>query len=151
MPLVAAVVIALGLHRNAKASVLLSISACLISFWATLLQVFAPGVLPITEFVWAEISGLKITIGAMDDSLAHMMLMVVTGVGSCIHIFSYGYMKDDPGLARFYAKLSLFMFSMIGIVLANNLIMMFIFYIFLFIRRWNFGNGCNLIFSFQID
>jgi NADH-quinone oxidoreductase subunit L len=57
-----------------------------------------------------------------------MMLFVVTGVGGLIHIYSYGYMDEDPGKARFFAKLSLFTFSMLGIVLANNFIEMFIFW-----------------------
>jgi NADH-quinone oxidoreductase subunit L len=56
------------------------------------------------------------------------MIFVVTGVGGLIHIYSYGYMDEDPGKARFFAKLSLFTFSMLGIVLANNFIEMFIFW-----------------------
>ncbi len=57
-----------------------------------------------------------------------MMLLVVTGVGGAIHIYSYGYMDDDRGMARFFACLSLFTFSMLGIVLANNFLEMFIFW-----------------------
>src|SRR5690606_24774623 len=57
-----------------------------------------------------------------------MMLLIVTGVGSAIHIYSYGYMHDDPGFSRFFACLSLFTFSMLGIVLANNFLQMFIFW-----------------------
>jgi len=92
--------------------------------------VFDLGALPLGSFTWVNLPDQKliIEIGAMNDSLAHMMLLVVTGVGLCIHFFAYGYMKDDPGLSRFFAKLSLFMFSMLGIVLANNLVMMFIFW-----------------------
>ena len=56
------------------------------------------------------------------------MLVLVTGVGALIHIYSFGYMRDDEGKSRYFAGLSLFMFSMLGIVLANNFVMMFIFW-----------------------
>src|SRR5258707_6005179 len=56
------------------------------------------------------------------------MLLVVTGVGSAIHIYSLGYMKGDPGFSRYFACLSLFTFSMLGIVLSNNFIQIFIFW-----------------------
>ena len=54
--------------------------------------------------------------------------MVVTGVGALIHIYSLGYMRDDEGKSRYFAALSLFMFAMLGIVLANNFVMLFIFW-----------------------
>src|SRR4051812_49711019 len=56
------------------------------------------------------------------------MLLLVTGVGALIHIYSLGYMRDDSGKSRYFASLSFFMFSMLGIVLANNFVMMFIFW-----------------------
>src|SRR5947208_8311006 len=56
------------------------------------------------------------------------MTLVVTGVASAIHIYSVGYMHDDRALPRFFACLSLFTFSMLGIVLADNFLMMFIFW-----------------------
>jgi len=56
------------------------------------------------------------------------MMLIVTGVGGAIHIYSYGYMHEDRSMARFFACLSLFTFSMLGIVLANNFLMMFIFW-----------------------
>ena len=64
----------------------------------------------------------------LDDplSIILMMMLIVTGVGGAIHIYSSGYMHDDPGYSRYFACLSLFTFSMLGIVLANNFIMMFI-------------------------
>ena len=62
------------------------------------------------------------------DALSLMMLLVVTGVGGAIHIYSYGYMDEDRSKSRFFAELSLFTFSMLGIVLANNFLMMFIFW-----------------------
>jgi NADH-quinone oxidoreductase subunit L len=78
--------------------------------------------------VWMDFVGLRIQIGMLIDPLSKMMLLVVTGVGFLIHVFSVGYMAEDPGLGRFFGKLSLFMFSMVGIVVADNLAMMFIFW-----------------------
>jgi NADH-quinone oxidoreductase subunit L len=57
-----------------------------------------------------------------------MMLLIVTGVGGAIHIYSFGYMHEDKGMSRFFAFMSLFTFSMLGIVLANNFIELFIFW-----------------------
>src|SRR5438093_113110 len=56
------------------------------------------------------------------------MLVLVSVVGSLIHIYSLGYMRDDEGKSRYFAALSLFMFAMLGIVLANNFVMLFIFW-----------------------
>jgi len=64
----------------------------------------------------------------MIDSFSKTMLFIVTGVGLLIHVYSLGYMQEDRGRSRYFAGLSLFMFSMLGIVLANNFVMMFIFW-----------------------
>src|SRR5438034_4466637 len=56
------------------------------------------------------------------------MLVLVSGIGSLIHIYSLGYMRDDEGKSRYFAALSLFMFAMLGIVLANNFVMLFVFW-----------------------
>ncbi|MEM1057739.1 MAG: NADH-quinone oxidoreductase subunit L [Verrucomicrobiota bacterium] len=72
--------------------------------------------------------GFHVEIGWLDNALSRAMLLVVTGVGFLVHVFSIGYMDHDKDRARFFGLLSLFMFSMIGIVIANNLIMMYIFW-----------------------
>ena len=56
------------------------------------------------------------------------MAVLVSGVGALIHIYSLGYMRDDQGKSRYFAALSLFMFAMLGIVFANNFVMLFIFW-----------------------
>jgi NADH-quinone oxidoreductase subunit L len=60
--------------------------------------------------------------------LSLMMMLIVTGVGGAIHIYSFGYMHEDSGFSRFFACMSLFTFSMLGVVLANNFIELFIFW-----------------------
>src|SRR6478735_3991273 len=62
------------------------------------------------------------------DQQSRGMLFIVTFIGMLVHIYSLGYVKNDPAKARYFGALSLFMFSMNGIVLADNLIMMFLFW-----------------------
>ncbi len=70
------------------------------------------------------------------DDLAALMLTIVGIVGLCVHVFSLGYMKDDAAKARYFGGLSIFMFSMIGIVLADNLFMIFIFWELVGFSSW---------------
>ena len=71
---------------------------------------------------------LAINLGIMIDPISVMMLVVVTTVSSMVHIYSFGYMKGEKGFARYYAFLSLFSFSMLGLVLATNLFQMYMFW-----------------------
>ena len=73
-------------------------------------------------------SGINLEIGILVDALTAMMLIVVTTIGSCVMIYSLGYMHGEQYFSRFYAYLSLFLFSMLGLVLANNFFMIFIFW-----------------------
>ena len=84
--------------------------------------------LPYTEILapWIRITGFQADFGFYLDHLSLVMLLVVTGVGFLIHIYSVGYMWDDPGFARFFTYLNLFMFFMLTLVLANNYLQMFI-------------------------
>jgi NADH-quinone oxidoreductase subunit L len=127
LPLFSAVVIGLGAFRSRKASAAISVGAVTGSFLLTLLLIPAVGELH-PSVTWLAIGELQIDIGLQIDQLSKLMLCVVTGVGSLIHIFSLGYMKEDRDFSRYFAFLSLFIFSMLGIVLADNFVMMFIFW-----------------------
>src|SRR5580698_6387806 len=130
MPLLAAVVITLFLQRAPRWSAGISVGAVLISFFlrvAVMVQ-FVHGNAPNTSRTWLEVGSLNIEFGLHFDALSVLMLLVVTGVGSAIHIYSIGYMHDDPAYARFFACMSLFTFSMLGIVLSNNFFQMFVFW-----------------------
>lgn len=128
-PLIAAAMIMLVATRHSKAlTAALAIGACAISLAGSVMIFIAPPGAEFMTLTWMSLPGLKIGIGAMTDSLARLMLLVVTGVGLFIQIFSCGYMSDDEGFSRFFAKMSFFMFSMLGVVLANNFVMMFIFW-----------------------
>jgi NADH-quinone oxidoreductase subunit L len=136
LPLAATVLIMLFTRPMRHVSALISIGAIGIGFLISLVLLFGlggSGVVHADPFNWLSVGAagndlLKIDIGLRLDHLSLLMLLVVTGVGLMIHIYSYGYMHDDPGFSRFFACLSLFTFSMLGIVLASNFVMMFIFW-----------------------
>jgi len=77
-------------------------------------------------WTWIEAGDLRVSFGLTIDRLSGIMCLVVTGVGSLIHIYSTGYMKGDPGYARFFAYLNLFMASMLVLVTADNIVLMFL-------------------------
>ncbi|RLB08312.1 MAG: NADH-quinone oxidoreductase subunit L [Deltaproteobacteria bacterium] len=77
-------------------------------------------------FDWIVSGGLKTVIGYKIDPLSIVMAMVVSGVSFFIHIYSVGYMHDDPGFTRYFAYLNLFVFMMLTLVLANNFLLMFV-------------------------
>src|SRR5256885_1603249 len=127
-PLFSAVVITLFTLRWKAVSSFISIGAVLVSFTCSCL-IFTQSGIAAAEFAWIDISGaFKVPFGFTLDQLSKTMLVLVSGVGATIHIYSLGYMRDDEGKSRYFAALSLFMFAMLGIVLANNFVMMFIFW-----------------------
>ena len=130
LPLLSVVVITLFTLRSKTVSSLISIGAVATGFVMTLLFINANGFQfsGETSTNWLSIGGLQIDFGLKLDALSLMMLLVVTGVGGAIHIYSFGYMHEDRSMARFFAFMSLFTFSMLGVVLANNFLMMFIFW-----------------------
>src|ERR1700692_4380346 len=79
-----------------------------------------------TYFPWISAGGFRADFALQVDQLTVIMLLVVTGVGWLIHIYSTGYMHDDPGYYRFFAYLNLFMFFMLLLVLAANYLVMFV-------------------------
>lgn len=129
LPLCAAAGITLFTQRSKTLSAALSVGAVITGFVLSVLLVATNGW---TRFesglTWLELDTLRVEFGFNLDPLSLIMLLVVTGVGSVIHVYSLGYMRGDPGWSRYFACLSLFTFSMLGIVLANNFILMFIFW-----------------------
>ena len=131
LPLLSAAVITLFTLRSRTVSSLISIGAIVAGFILTLAFINANGFHPaVTETAanWLSIDTLHVDFGLKLDALSLMMMLIVTGVGGAIHIYSFGYMHEDRSMARFFAFLSLFTFSMLGIVLANNFLQMFIFW-----------------------
>ena len=77
-------------------------------------------------FTWIEAGTLKVAFGLLIDPLSLLMVLVVTGVGFLIHVYSIGYMHDDPGFSRYFAYLNLFAAAMLLLVLANNFLLLFV-------------------------
>ena len=131
LPLASAVAIALFTRGNAGVSAGISIGASLGAFLisALIFNQLRGATAPETlNPNWLAIGDFKVDFGVTLDALSQLMLLVVTGVGSAIHIYSWGYMRADRSVSRYFAGLSLFMFSMLGIVLARNFVQMFIFW-----------------------
>jgi NADH-quinone oxidoreductase subunit L len=79
-----------------------------------------------TAYTWARIGGRSFDIALYFDRLSAVMALIVTGVGSVIHIYSMGYMHDDRSYARFFAYLNLFLFFMLALVLGRSLLVLFV-------------------------
>lgn len=134
-PLIAAALIFFFLMRRPKAAALLAtcvMGGCFI-LAASLMPYFpdltAHHQLPLeTAYAWVQLPALTLEFGLLLDGLSYLMLLVVTGVASLVFLYSMAYMQDDESYARYFASLSLFAFSMLGIVLSNNLIQIFIFW-----------------------
>ena len=78
-----------------------------------------------TLYTWMMVGGLKMEVGFLVDSLTAMMMVVVTFVSLMVHIYTIGYMEEDDGYNRFFAYISLFTFSMLMLVMSNNLLQLF--------------------------
>lgn len=135
LPLFTALVILLG-HKVLKgACVALSLGSAIVCFVVSLSMLGVvdgnPIMLPFLDIpghFGASNKGFQLVFDALIDQQSKGMMFIVTSIGLLVHIFSLGYMKEDAGKVRFFGALSLFMFSMTGIVLAGNLIMMFVFW-----------------------
>ncbi len=127
LPLLAAVVITFITRKNGTLSAFISVASVLATLVISL--ILRLGAEEGTKtFTWVSAGDFALNIGLKLDPLSWGMMLVVTFVGSLVHIFSLGYMEKDESKGRYFACLSLFMFSMTGIVLADNFAMMFIFW-----------------------
>jgi NADH-quinone oxidoreductase subunit L len=91
-------------------------------------RVSSEGSFTATLFRWIVAGDFDTSVTAYVDPLTGVMLLVVTGVGSLIHLYSIGYMHGDPGYPRFFAYLNLFVFSMTMLVLAGNFLLLYVFW-----------------------
>ena len=79
----------------------------------------------ISVYTWAVVDGLRIEVGFLVDRLTALMMVVVTFVSLMVHIYTVGYMHDDPGYQRFFSYISLFTFAMLMLVMSNNFFQLF--------------------------
>jgi len=131
-PLAGAVVLLCAGRRVGKAAGAVASAAVLVAFlaaavsWLSALRL-PPGSRSIVVhlYQWAVFGPLHVGVDFRWDPLAAVMAMTVTGVGFLIHVYSTGYMSDDPRYPRFFAYLNLFVFSMLLLVLADNFVILF--------------------------
>src|ERR1700733_15671715 len=97
-PFVSAVITALITQKLRKISSYISVAAVALSFMCSLAVFFGPDAS--ASFNWIDLGSFKVQVGYTIDELSKLMLLVVTGIGLLIHIYSIGYMQDDSGRAR---------------------------------------------------
>jgi NADH-quinone oxidoreductase subunit L len=100
--------------------------SCVLSFYV-LYQILANGMAPYNGnvYTWLVSDGVSMNVGFLIDRLSAMMMVVVTFVSLMVHIYTVGYMDEDPGYQRFFSYISLFTFSMLMLVMANNFVQLF--------------------------
>ncbi len=135
LPAISFVIIGMVTRSYGKLSAAIAVSMSTISFLLAVgvtLAVVAGNITVDAPFVqklsWFHIGSVNISMGVLIDPLTAMMLMVVTTVSLLVQIYSCGYMQGDPGYGRFFAFLSLFAGSMLGLVLAVNFLQMYFFW-----------------------
>jgi NADH-quinone oxidoreductase subunit L len=130
-PILSFVLIIFFTIKKPKVSSFISIGAVSLSFIFSCIVLITVLSNPVTsefKFNWLDLPGFKVEAGMLIDPLTAIMLMVVTIVSMLVQIYSVGYMAGDPRFSRYFSFLSLFTFSMLGLVLANNFFEIFIFW-----------------------
>ena len=113
-------------RRGAHTATILGVLVAFILSAMTLKDVVVDGArFNATIYEWMVLGGLKMEVGFMVDGLTAMMMCVVTFVSLMVHIYTIGYMEEDPGYQRFFSYISLFTFSMLMLVMSNNLLQLF--------------------------
>ncbi len=128
-PLVGAAVNGLFGYRLREASGYIGVAAVGLSWVLSLrvlVWVLGGGGLNEDVYAWIAAGSFKAAVGFQVDALSTLMIVTVTTISFLIHVYSFGYMRNDPGFARFFAYLNLFVFSMLLLVLANNYVLMFV-------------------------
>lgn len=131
LPFVVGALIILGGRYNKTLSMLMSVGAVLYGFIHSVLifDTLRQNPHPFqVDIPWFQAHGFLLTTGVLVDNLASIMMIVVTVVSLLVQIYTHGYMREDPGYSRFYAYLSLFTGSMLGLVISTNLFQMYMFW-----------------------
>jgi len=112
-------------RRGAHAITILGVLVSFIASVSVLWQVNGGARFNATVYEWMVLGGLKMEVGFLVDGLTAMMMVVVTFVSLMVHIYTIGYMEEDPGYQRFFSYISLFTFSMLMLVMSNNFLQLF--------------------------
>ena len=112
-------------RRGAHSITILGVFVSLVISVMTLLAVLDGARFNATIYEWMVLGNLKMEVGFLVDGLTAMMMCVVTFVSLMVHIYTIGYMEEDPGYQRFFSYISLFTFSMLMLVMSNNFLQLF--------------------------
>lgn len=130
-PLIGSIVAGLFGRRIGRAGAhwvtILGVAASCVLSMQVLWQLVGHGAAPFNEnlYTWFDVGGLQAHVGFMVDKLTAMMMVVVTFVSLLVHVYTIGYMEEDPGYHRFFSYISLFTFSMLMLVMSNNFLQLF--------------------------
>ncbi len=131
LPLFGAIVAGLGRHVVGRAgahwvTILAVAASCALSVNVLYQQIFAGlETLNFSVYTWMVVEGVTFEVGFLVDHLTSLMMCVVTFVSLMVHIYTIGYMQDDPGYQRFFAYINLFTFAMLMLVMSNNFMQLF--------------------------
>ena len=112
-------------RRGAHIATILGVFIAFVLSALTLRDVIGGARFNATVYEWMVLGGLKMEVGFLIDGLTAMMMVVVTFVSLMVHIYTIGYMEEDPGYQRFFSYISLFTFSMLMLVMSNNFLQLF--------------------------
>lgn len=130
-PLIGAAVVGLGGNLVGRSGahwitvILVALSTVLSCYLFQQIVLLETGDINSTVYYWIDTDNIQFQIGFLLDSLTVSMMVVVTFVSLMVHIYTIGYMQDDPGYKRFFSYISLFTFSMLMLVMANNFVQLF--------------------------
>ncbi|MEM8532042.1 MAG: NADH-quinone oxidoreductase subunit L [Chloroflexota bacterium] len=131
-PLLGFLINALFIRREREAGLVAS-GAVILGFFATLFSIYVLQTLPeetqrvsFVMWQWISIGTFQVPFGLLFDQLTAVMALLITGVGAIIHVYSIGYMQGDSRPVRFFAYMNLFIFAMLVLVMADNLLLMFL-------------------------
>jgi NADH-quinone oxidoreductase subunit L len=112
-------------RSGAHAVTILGVLVATIASAAVFVDVMGGNTFNGTVYTWATVGDMKLEVGFLVDSLTATMMLVVSFVSLMVHVYTIGYMADDPGYQRFFAYISLFTFSMLMLVMSNNFLQLF--------------------------
>ncbi len=115
-------------QQSALITVVALTGSLALSAWTLQSVIDGRGSLDFSPHEWFAVGGLDIRMGLMVDQLTAVMLVVVTGVSLMVQMYSIGYMRDDPGYARYFAIMSLFTAAMVGLVISRNVVQLYVFW-----------------------
>ena len=129
LPLASAVLIAILLRQKGVVASWISFAVFLCLGIMTVFVLMEWDGIPLKcSWSWLRLGDWQVSLGIYFNQMSALMLLVVALVGLCVHYFSLGYMRKDASKSRYYAGLSISMFSMVGIILSDNLVMIFFFW-----------------------